>query len=138
MEGKAASSDVRIQHKDAAVKPSMAKVMEIKLAIFYITGVEPDKGDPDRVNDAVYGPDFYLSMSKAVSLARSGVEFRTSVSGAKTARALPYRSPRGNWYLKTSPDAYVANNLGIIAAERQISTLLTGGLPKRHRNAFRV
>lgn len=96
----------------------MAKSMEIKLAIFYITGVEPDKGDPDRVNDAVYGSDFYLSMDKAAYLARHGVHFRTFVPYSRPVDVKAHQSPLGNWYLKTSPDARIANNLGYIKAKR--------------------
>ena len=103
------------------------------MATFYITGVEPDGRDQNRVNDAVYGKDFYISMEKAVFLVRAGVKFRTLCANNRHAPVYAQQSLSGNWYLKTSPDAYIANNIGTIASRPRASTLLSGGI---RRNAF--
>ncbi|WP_155839822.1 DUF3892 domain-containing protein [Hyphomonas jannaschiana] len=93
------------------------------MARLVITGCVADGADADRTIDVVYGDGFRLRMDKAVELALAGVEFWAKMPGITIARVRVQKSVSGNYYLRTHPDAWVANNLGKICSTNRASKL---------------
>ncbi|MEH6808961.1 MAG: DUF3892 domain-containing protein [Hyphomonas oceanitis] len=93
------------------------------MAKLVITGCVPDGSDSDRVIDIVYGDGFRLRMDKAVELALAGIEFWAKMPGITIAKVNVQKSLTGNYFLRTSPDAWVANNLGRICSGNNIAKL---------------
>lgn len=91
------------------------------MTTLYIEGCVEDGKDPGYVSDAVYGDGFFLRMDRAIQLASAGVNFKARVFGLLVADVRVAKSPLGRLYLKTSPDALVANNLGEITSKRQVA-----------------
>jgi hypothetical protein len=98
-----------------------------------ITGCIPDGSDANRTNDAVYGDGFYLRMDVAIQLALSGTEFWVKMPGIMIAKVEVAKSANGRLYLKTHPDAWIANNLGEICSgpKKLESALSKIGLRRR-------
>ncbi len=82
-----------------------------------ITFCMPDRSDPDRVIDCVGGRGWVMHMDVAILCAQQGMDFYVVVDGARAEVGVA-TSQYGRKYLRTRPDATIANNLGEITSRR--------------------
>jgi hypothetical protein len=94
----------------------------------HITNCIADGPDPGFSPDIVSGIGWAMKMNVAIKMAVGGQQFYTTANGVR-AEVWVARGPYDRLYLRTSPDATVANDLGEITSKRsQLAPVIMSAL----------